>query len=456
MDGAGAPRTIGPYTVVETVATRAFTITYRASQPGLDRTVLVKARKATVSAASPFAAEIEREAAVLARLDHEAIVRLFDFTRSGDAARLVIEDARGPSLAEVIAAGRVDPDAAAAIALAVARGIGHAHERHVVHRALSPAAIVVTRAGGVKIGDFSTAAILAAASAPEEPPLPEPVEPVDAFARPDYLAPEQILGDAARPASDVWSIGAILHEMLAGARPFEGADRRALAQRIRTGSPAALPGSVPRALEQVVARCLARAPEDRYDDARALAAAIEAAMAPRTRVPVPILISRALSAAKLGDELRAPAAAGSAAPASWGPDVAAAARSLGVVLALLVAGGAAIQGLLRDPDASPEPAIDGSSAAAPAIRGRGLLRVVATPWAEVYLDGELVDVTPVGRAIPVSPGKHFVTFRHPRAPDEQRAIKIAPGQTVLLDVTMRVARDADAGAKAPPDAGESP
>src|SRR5262249_24445357 len=145
MDGGGEPRaveTVGPYTVVETVATRAFTITYRATQPALDRTVLVKVQKATVAASSPIAAEIEREAAILARLDHEAIVRLYDFTR-GDAARIVTEDASGPTLAEVIAGGAVDPDSAAAIALAVARGLGHAHERGVVHRALSPSAIVV-------------------------------------------------------------------------------------------------------------------------------------------------------------------------------------------------------------------------------------------------------------------------------------------------------------------------
>jgi serine/threonine-protein kinase len=74
--------------------------------------------------------------------------------------------------------------------------------------------------------------------------------------------------------------------------------------------------------------------------------------------------------------------------------------------------------------------------------------VVATPWAEVFVDGELVDTTPIGRAIPVAPGKHFVTFRHPSAPDEQRTIKIAAGQTVFLDVTMRLDRG-DAGAGRP-------
>jgi serine/threonine-protein kinase len=87
---------------------------------------------------------------------------------------------------------------------------------------------------------------------------------------------------------------------------------------------------------------------------------------------------------------------------------------------------------------------------------RGLLRVVATPWAEVLVDGELIDVTPVGRPISLTPGKHYVTFRHPNAVEEQRVIKVAAGQTVFLDVAMRVDRAhsiavrPDAGATASP------
>jgi len=79
---------------------------------------------------------------------------------------------------------------------------------------------------------------------------------------------------------------------------------------------------------------------------------------------------------------------------------------------------------------------------------------VARPWAEVYLDGQLVDTTPIGRPIAVPPGKHFVTFRHPQAADEQRTVKVAVGQTVFLDVSMRLDRG-DAGAPRP-DAGAVP
>jgi serine/threonine-protein kinase len=125
-------------------------------------------------------------------------------------------------------------------------------------------------------------------------------------------------------------------------------------------------------------------------------------------------------------------------------DVRRAAQQLAAVLALIVAGGMGLR-VLDDPDAAEGEGVSESAVPGATSRDRGALRVVARPWAEVYVDGELVDVTPVGRPIPVLPGRHFVTFRHPSAPDEQRSIKIAAGQSVFLDVTMRVERG-DAGA----------
>lgn len=437
---------IGPFSIVETLATRAFTVTYRAEQRSVGRTVLVKTLKPTVSAESPYAADLEREAAVLGRLDHEAIPRLYDLVRTRETVYLVTEDLRGATLADVLGAARLAIEPAAAIAIALARGVGHAHAHGVVIRGLRPAIVLLTAAGGVKIADLS------AAEARDLPPsaTPEPLEAGETFARPDYMAPEQILGEGATARADVWALGVLLHELLAGARPFDAADRRAIAQRIRGGAPEPLPAEVPRSLARVVSRCLAKAPEDRYTDAQEVALAIEEALAERSRVPVAVLVTRALAAAKLGEALPLPPGAGAPPPriGGSGPRVRRAARSLAVVFALIAAGGAAIE-LMRDPETA------GDLGAAAGEKGTGLLRVVAKPWAEVFLDGDYVDVTPIGRAIPVTPGTHFVTFRHPKAPDEQRSIKIAAGQTVFLDVTMRVEHDAGAP-DARRDAAESP
>ena len=458
-------RTIGPYQIEETVATRAFTVTYRASQAGLGRTVRIKTLKPTVAASSPYAAELSREAMILARLEHEAIVRLIDLVRAENTVRLVTEDPRGPTLEAVIKSGPIAPDPAAAIALGIARGLGHAHERGVVHRGLRPGVVVVTRESGVKVVDFASADLVASAvedlaTARERlPSAPDPLEGGESFARPDYMSPEQILGESAGAASDVWSLGAILHEMLSGARPFDGADRKAVAQRIRSGSPGALPAETPRELTQIVARCLSRSPDDRFEDARAVAVALESELSARTTLPVRVLVSRALFAAKLGDEIAGAGASAAAVVAARGPDLLGAARVFGLALLLIVGGGAAIQ-VLRDSDVVPEPgggALEDGGVVAVGSKDRGMVRVVAQPWAEVFLDGEMVDVTPMGRPMLVLPGKHFVTFRHPKAPDEQRAIKIAAGQTVTLDVTMRVERAVDAGVRdGAPDAAESP
>ena len=458
-------RTIGPYQIEETVATRAFTVTYRASQAGLGRTVRIKTLKPTVAASSPYAAELSREAMILARLEHEAIVRLIDLVRAENTVRLVTEDPRGPTLEAVIKSGPIAPDPAAAIALGIARGLGHAHERGVAHRGLRPGVVVVTRESGIKVVDFASAELVASgvedlATARERlPSAPDPLEGGESFARPDYMSPEQILGESAGAASDVWSLGAILHEMLSGARPFDGADRKAVAQRIRSGSPGALPAETPRELTQIVARCLSRSPDDRFEDARAVAVALESELSARTTLPVRVLVSRALFAAKLGDEIAGAGASAAAVVAARGPDLLGAARVFGLALLLIVGGGAAIQ-VLRDSDVVPEPgggALEDGGVVAVGSKDRGMVRVVAQPWAEVFLDGELVDVTPMGRPMLVLPGKHFVTFRHPKAPDEQRAIKIAAGQTVTLDVTMRVERAVDAGVRdGAPDAAESP
>ena len=272
------------------------------------------------------------------------------------------------------------------------------------------------------------------------------------------MAPEQLLGETAGARSDVWALGVLFHELLTGEKPFEAADRQAAAQRIRIAAPSPLPSGVPRSIERVVARCLAKAPEDRYEDARAVATALEEALAERTRLPPRVLISRALAAKRLGEELAAPPLAGvvERPPSAPGPDLGRALQKLAVVFGLIAVGGAAIQLLADSETLSQEGAVTDGGATPLGDRDRGSLRVVARPWAEVYIDGELVDVTPIGRPIPVPPGRHFVTFRHPYAPDEQRTIKIAAGQSVLLDVNMRVDRG-DAGRPgAGVDAGASP
>src|SRR5262249_12754492 len=160
---------------------------------------------------------------------------------------LVLEDPRGVSLDDVMRA-RLDPEVAAAVALSIARALGHAHERGVVHRALSPSTVAIAARGRVVLTGLSAAGMA------DLPSLPEPASAGEALGQADHLSPEQILGEHAGPPSDVFALGVLLHRLLAGAHPFHAGDARALASRIRAGAPASLPATVPDALARVVSR----------------------------------------------------------------------------------------------------------------------------------------------------------------------------------------------------------
>jgi len=124
----------------------------------------------------------------------------------------------------------------------------------------------------------------------------------------------------------------------------------------------------------------------------------------------------------------------------------------GVLAALVVAGGAIIQLTASEPGSGARP----GEAALELIPARaGFLHVVATPWAEVEVDGQRVDVTPFAKAIPLRPGRHYVTLTHPDAPPEKRVVELAPGETKVLDVTMNLTGEGAGAPSAAPSASVS-
>ena len=447
----------GPYRVREKLHEGAIAALYRAEHESLGRAALVKALKSTLAPGSPLGEALEREARVLGKLSHESIVRLFDLGSAGAGAWIALEEIRGPRLSELLARSpnkRLEPPAATAIALALAGGLGHAHARGIVHRNLAPDVVAIGRDGRVVIVDFG------AALDRSVPPSPSPFDGSETLSGPEYAAPEQIVGEVATPRSDVFSMGVMLYEMLAGVRPWEGWGRgdregaKEVARRVRSEEPPALTEhgvDAPRGLARVIARCLEKRPEDRFEDGDALAEALAEALDEQTQKDARSLVTRALARAGLGEEIaeargrRKPKVAPLPLPL-WPL-----AQRLLLLLALLVLGGAAVEGLLREED------VPAAAAGVDEGTERGFLRVLARPWAEVLVDGQFLDVTPIGRPIPVPPGRHYVTFKHPNAPDEKREIRVAAGQTVVLDVTMRIDRPAvDGGADAAVDAEASP
>jgi serine/threonine-protein kinase len=237
--------------------------------------------------------------------------------------------------------------------------------------------------------------------------------------------------------SDIFSLGVVLYQLVSGARPFERGDeteRRPAAHRIRRDPPIPLhrrAPDVPVALERIIMRAIEKLPADRFQSAEALAEKLEELAGSRWEARTDRLVVGALEHAGLAATTDAQDAAATA--RSRSPSVRGAVIGLAVLGAFAIAGGVVLQAA-----AHREGRAAGSAPLELAPASPGYLRVLATPWAEVWIDGQRVEVTPFARAIPLPPGTHYVTLVHPGAPAEKRSVAIAPGETRTLDVVMAV------------------
>jgi hypothetical protein len=420
---------------VEKAETGPVVEVYRATQVPLGRRVTIKALAPNIVPESPFAAALQREARLLAQLGHPNLVGLYDFVRRGDRLWLVLEYVDGWTLREVLERFRTLPQAAAAaVVRALAEGLAHAHGRGIVHRDIRPANVLISKTGEVKLADFGVA------SDERLPTAPEILDGRGQQPSLAYASPELVLGEAPDPRSDLFSLGALLYELIAGKTPFGAADDPEATVRIRNEPPPPLGRFVPElspALERVVQRCLQKLPAHRYQTAGELVTALDAALAELGTEPRPALLA---ALAKLGLDVRgAPRPSTVEKRERVGPSLSVVTLVLAVFLVLIAAGGVAIELLARrSGKVDPEPGSEGKLALVPPTPG--YLRVVVQPWANVIVDGEAFDTTPFARAIPLTPGTHYVRLEHPEAPTERRTIELTAGETVLLDVTMKVRR----------------
>jgi eukaryotic-like serine/threonine-protein kinase len=429
----------GNYKTVSELGSGAIATVYLATQEPLGRKVAIKALKATIPPSSTFATQLEREARVLSGLSHPNIVLLLDYVKSESQMYLVLEYISGFSLSELLAKKpKLRAEMVAAIGAEVAEGLAHAHELGVVHRDVKPANVILSRQGEVKIVDFSIAHRERLPSV-DEPAAFDTETPAHgtsqtAFGTPAYMAPEQLLGEAVDARSDLFSLGVVLYQLLCGVRPFDKpGEKRAPAHATRTSPAVQLrqrAPDVPRALERVVMRCIEKHPADRPTSADAVAEELKEFVRSRTELSMRQLVRGALASARLvaGDVPSLVRASEPRTPLLQTP------WSLALFGVALVVGLASVHATDHATEQS-APATEGPLGAA----RPGFLRVLATPWAEVSVDGQHVDTTPMARAIPLAPGVHFVTFKHPSAPTQTRRVSIVASETATLDVTMDVA-----------------
>ena len=240
----------------------AFGRVYRGRDRRLAREVAVKVIKPWWGDDPEWARSFEREAQLLARVSDPGIVQIFDTGHAPEGLYYVAELVDGESLSSRLARERISPVQARKLAEQICRALGHAHACGVVHRDVKPANVLISDDGQVKVGDFGLARLAEGSSDGEAGAI---------AGTPRYMSPEQAHGLSATPASDVYSVGVVLYEMLAGEPPFAGGSPVDLAWRHTHEDPAPLPAGTPRDLAKIVKRALAKDPRARYEDAGAMA-----------------------------------------------------------------------------------------------------------------------------------------------------------------------------------------
>jgi eukaryotic-like serine/threonine-protein kinase len=258
---------------------------FRGFDTVLNRTVAIKTLNAPFARDASFVERFRREAQAAARLSHPNIVATYDSGTDGDTQYIVMEFIEGRTLAEFLGSGKtLTPDHATQVAGEVCNALTVAHTQGVIHRDIKPGNIMVTRDGSVKVMDFGIARLV---SGPETAPQTSVV-----MGTATYISPEQAKGQAVDARSDIYSLGAVLYEMLAGRPPFVGESSVAVAYKQVNEvpePPSAHHPEVPAALDAVVMRALAKNPANRYPDAAAFGADLARARSGQPVEATPLL-----------------------------------------------------------------------------------------------------------------------------------------------------------------------
>ena len=270
---------VGPYRVIDRLGAGGMGEVFLATDTRLNRKVALK-YLSDPSLDLPRARErLLREARAAAQISHPNIAAIYDILDTGTHPCIVMEYVAGETLAQVAGRGPLPADRVAAIGAQLADALAHAHAAGVVHRDLKPANVVLTAEGAVKILDFGVARVLdidEELAAADEPTREALLSQPGRFAgTPAYMAPEQLAGRAATPLTDIYSLGVTLFELLTSHRPFGGKTTPDLVYQMLS-SPAPLPssinGAVPAVLDAIVAKAMAREPEQRFRSAAEMAA----------------------------------------------------------------------------------------------------------------------------------------------------------------------------------------
>jgi len=291
---------------------------WRARDSRLGRDVAIKALPLEFADDPDRLARFDREARVLASLNHAHIAAIYGLEKADAQSFLVLELVEGETIAARIARGALPLDEALRLAIQIADAIEAAHEKDIIHRDLKPANIKLTPDGSIKVLDFGLAKVFAATSS-ESSVFDSPTVSLAATAQgvilgtAAYMSPEQARGQVVDRRTDIWAFGCVLYEMLTGRHAFRGEHVSDILAAVLAREPdyGELPPTLPPRLNEALRRCFEKNPKRRWQAIGDLRVGLEQILADPSTAAAPARASRRLIA------LAAAAAALVAAPAGW-------------------------------------------------------------------------------------------------------------------------------------------
>lgn len=248
------------YRLVAQQGSGGMAVIYKAFDQALQRTVAVKILRPSLITDPSFLVRFQNEAQSVARLTHPNIVTVHDVGEDGNTHYIVMEFINGQDLKKVIRAeAPFTVERALDVAIKICAGVGYAHRSGLIHADVKPQNVLVADNDIIKVTDFGIAQALSDAAIGERQKI--------VWGSPHYFSPEQAQGERPSPASDVYSVGIVMFEMLTGRLPFIGADQQELAlAHIREDAPhvSDFNPAVPIQLEQIILKIMAKEPASRY------------------------------------------------------------------------------------------------------------------------------------------------------------------------------------------------
>ena len=268
------------YRLTEQIGMGGMAIVYRAIDLRTGHNVAVKVLRPEFNEDSEFISRFQREAEAASKMTHHNIVNLLDVGMDGENRYLVMEYVQGKTLKQVIQErGKLPAPLACQITIRILSALEHAHRNGIIHRDIKPQNILVHADGHIKVADFGIARIADSATLTKGDNVMGSVH---------YFSPEQARGESATAASDLYSTGIVLYEMLTGKAPFDGDNPVAIAMQHLHATPTpiqALAPDVPQAISQVCMKAMEKNPAMRYQSARDMATDLRLAMDERTERP---------------------------------------------------------------------------------------------------------------------------------------------------------------------------